>query len=85
MSSRPPFLRPAALSLCAAGQIALLAAMAPGVAHAQLAGPLIQSAGAQASPAPDVARECERFQPPEWFAAEVSGKSRYSNVRLARE
>src|SRR6266404_5063805 len=30
-------------------------------------------------------RECRLFQPPEWFAAEVSGKSRYSNVRLARE
>ena len=30
-------------------------------------------------------RDCRRFQPPEWFAAEVSGKSRYSNVRLARE
>jgi len=29
--------------------------------------------------------ECRRFQPPDWFAAEVSGKSRYSNVRLARE
>jgi adenylate cyclase len=30
-------------------------------------------------------RECRRFQPPDWFAADVSGKSRYSNVRLARE
>jgi CYTH domain-containing protein len=30
-------------------------------------------------------RECQHFEPPEWFAAEVSGKSRYSNVRLARE
>lgn len=29
--------------------------------------------------------QCERFDPPDWFAAEVSGKSRYSNVRLARE
>ncbi len=29
--------------------------------------------------------ECERFRPPDWFAADVSGKSRYSNVRLARE
>src|SRR4029077_5277690 len=29
-------------------------------------------------------RECRLFQPPEWFAAEVSGKSRYRNVRLAR-
>jgi CYTH domain-containing protein len=29
--------------------------------------------------------ECKRFHPPDWFAAEVSGKSRYSNVRLARE
>ena len=33
----------------------------------------------------DDERECARFQPPDWFAAEVSGKSRYSNVRLARE
>jgi adenylate cyclase len=30
-------------------------------------------------------RECKRFVPPDWFAAEVSGKSRYSNVRLAVE
>ncbi len=30
-------------------------------------------------------RDCKRFQPPDWFAADVSGKSRYSNVRLARE
>jgi CYTH domain-containing protein len=30
-------------------------------------------------------RECHRFQPPFWFGVEVSGKSRYSNVRLARE
>jgi CYTH domain-containing protein len=30
-------------------------------------------------------RECRRFRPPDWFAADVSGKSRYSNVRLARE
>lgn len=30
-------------------------------------------------------RACRRFQPPEWFGAEVSGKSRYSNVLLARE
>jgi len=30
-------------------------------------------------------RECQRFQPPDWFGVEVSGKSRYSNVRLARE
>lgn len=29
--------------------------------------------------------QCRRFQPPDWFAADVSGKSRYSNVRLARE
>jgi adenylate cyclase len=29
--------------------------------------------------------ECKRFQPPDWLAADVSGKSRYSNVRLARE
>ncbi len=31
------------------------------------------------------ARACERFQPPDWFGAEVSGQWRYSNVRLARE
>jgi adenylate cyclase len=30
-------------------------------------------------------QQCKRFQPPDWFAAEVSGRSRYSNVRLARE
>src|SRR5438270_118795 len=30
-------------------------------------------------------RECRLFEPPEWFAAEVSGKWRYSDVRLARE
>src|SRR5438067_13865060 len=29
--------------------------------------------------------DCRHFQPPDWFAADVSGKSRYSNVRLARE
>ena len=29
--------------------------------------------------------ECRRFRPPDWFAAEVSGKARYSNPRLARE
>ncbi len=30
-------------------------------------------------------KECANFQPPDWFGAEVTGKSRYSNVRLARE
>lgn len=29
--------------------------------------------------------ECARFMAPDWFGAEVSGRSRYSNVRLARE
>ena len=33
----------------------------------------------------DDERQCERFEPPDWFGEEVSGKSRYSNVRLARE
>ncbi|HKP45976.1 MAG TPA: CYTH domain-containing protein [Pyrinomonadaceae bacterium] len=33
----------------------------------------------------DDERQCEKFQPPKWFDEEVSGKSRYSNVRLARE
>ncbi len=27
---------------------------------------------------------CRRFKPPEWFGREVTGESRYSNVRLAR-
>ncbi|MDQ2867619.1 MAG: adenylate cyclase [Verrucomicrobiota bacterium] len=26
-----------------------------------------------------------RFQPPDWFGREVTGRARYSNVRLARE
>jgi adenylate cyclase len=29
--------------------------------------------------------QCKNFNPPEWFGKEVSGKSRYSNVKLARE
>ena len=29
--------------------------------------------------------QCTRFIPPKWFGKEVSGKSRYSNVKLARE
>jgi CYTH domain-containing protein len=33
----------------------------------------------------DDEKQCEKFQPPDWFGKEVSGKSRYSNVRLARE
>jgi adenylate cyclase len=33
----------------------------------------------------DNERDHARFRPPDWFAAEVSGKARYSNVRLARE
>jgi len=33
----------------------------------------------------DDERQCEKFVPPDWFGKEVTGKSRYSNVRLARE
>jgi CYTH domain-containing protein len=33
----------------------------------------------------DDANQCADFQPPDWFGEEVSGKSRYSNVKLARE
>ena len=33
----------------------------------------------------DDERQCESFMPPDWFGDEVTGKSRYSNVRLARE
>ena len=33
----------------------------------------------------DDEKQCEQFQPPAWLGREVSGKSRYSNVRLARE
>ena len=33
----------------------------------------------------DDERQCESFVPPDWFGDEVTGKSRYSNVRLARE
>jgi adenylate cyclase len=33
----------------------------------------------------DDEKQCQRFQPPDWFGREVSGKSRYSNVKLARE
>ena len=29
--------------------------------------------------------QCKNFNPPAWFGKEVSGKSRYSNVKLARE
>ncbi|PZR72667.1 MAG: hypothetical protein DLM52_12435 [Chthoniobacterales bacterium] len=28
---------------------------------------------------------CRNFKPPPWFGREVTGKKRYSNVRLARE
>ncbi len=28
---------------------------------------------------------CRKFKPPRWFAREVTGQRRYSNVRLARE
>jgi len=30
-------------------------------------------------------KECANFRPADWFGAEVTGKSRYSNVKLARE
>lgn len=30
-------------------------------------------------------RQCEQFQPPDWFGAEVTNDPRYSNVVLARE
>ena len=30
-------------------------------------------------------QQCERFTPPGWLGKEVSGKSHYSNVKLARE
>ena len=30
-------------------------------------------------------RECERFRPPAWIGAEVTGQARYSNTRLARD
>jgi adenylate cyclase len=30
-------------------------------------------------------KECQKFVPPDWFAEEVTGKSRYSNVVLAQE
>ncbi len=33
----------------------------------------------------DDEEQCARFQPPDWFGKEVSGKARYSNVKLARE
>jgi CYTH domain-containing protein len=33
----------------------------------------------------DDEKQCASFEPPEWFGKEVSGKSRYSNVKLARE
>lgn len=28
---------------------------------------------------------CRKFEPPAWFGAEVTGNSRYSNIRLATE
>lgn len=28
---------------------------------------------------------CRKFKPPPWFAREVTGEKRYSNIRLARE
>jgi CYTH domain-containing protein len=33
----------------------------------------------------DDEKECDSFVPPSWFGPEVSGKARYSNVKLARE
>lgn len=30
-------------------------------------------------------KACASFQPPDWFGREVTGRSRYSNVKLARE
>ena len=33
----------------------------------------------------DDARQYRKFFPPDWFGKEVTGRSRYSNVRLARE
>ena len=33
----------------------------------------------------DNEEQCENFKPPDWFGREVSGKARYSNVKLARE
>jgi adenylate cyclase len=33
----------------------------------------------------DDENQYERFEPPDWFDHEVNGKSRYSNVKLARE
>jgi adenylate cyclase len=33
----------------------------------------------------DDEKQCEKFEPPDWFGREVSEKWRYSNVRLARE
>ena len=33
----------------------------------------------------DDEKQCLDFGPPEWFGEEVTGRSRYSNVRLARE
>ena len=29
--------------------------------------------------------QCHRFQPPDWLGQDVSGKPRYSNIKLARE
>jgi adenylate cyclase len=33
----------------------------------------------------DDEKQCDSFVPPAWFGKEVSGKARYSNVKLARE
>jgi len=33
----------------------------------------------------DSLEQCRDFQPPDWLGREVSGQSRYSNVKLARE
>jgi adenylate cyclase len=33
----------------------------------------------------DNEKDCANFRPPSWLGAEVTGKSRYSNVKLARE
>ena len=30
-------------------------------------------------------RQCSKFEPPDWFGRDVSGKARYSNVKLACE
>lgn len=30
-------------------------------------------------------KKCQNFKPPSWFGAEITGRSRYSNVRMAHE